>query len=155
MSRRSGGVGRGSRGWLRPGARSGRGGEKRREGFAPALREVGEGGEGGGRVGALVAADRRRPADLAEMLDRWLRPRFTAQLMVLARNARKAAAYSPAPVEIPPLRTRRDELDRLILELEAEAVRRLGIEAHALELTPAHGTLSESDQVGYCPTSDR
>jgi hypothetical protein len=85
--------------------------------------------------GTVGIDDRRRPADLVEMLDRWRRPEAAAQLMVLAKNPRKAEAYTPAPVEIPPLRTRRDELDRLIAEYEAEAMQRLAIEAP--ELTPA------------------
>lgn len=87
------------------------------------------------RDGTVCIDDQRRPRDLAAMLDELHRPGCTAQLMVLARSLRKADVYTPAPVEIPPLRTRRDELDRLILEYEALAVQRLGIAP--LELTPA------------------
>lgn len=49
-------------------------------------------------------------------------------MMVLARNARKAAVYTPAPVVIPPLRDRQEEIERLILEYEAEAAHRLGVD---------------------------
>lgn len=87
------------------------------------------------RDGTVCIDDQRRPGDLAEMLEELHRPGCTAQLMVLARSARKAEIYTPSPVVIPPLRARRDELERLVLEYEAEAVRRLGI--GALELTPA------------------
>jgi hypothetical protein len=85
--------------------------------------------------GTVCIDDRKRPADLAEMLHDLHRPGCTAQLMVLARNARKAEMYTAAPVVIPPLRSRPDELERLIKEYEAEAVQRLGISP--LELTPA------------------
>ena len=84
--------------------------------------------------GTVCIDDRKRPADLAEMLHELHRPGCTAQLIVLARNARKAEMYSVAPVMIPPLRSRRDELERLIREYEAEAVQRLGLSP--LELTP-------------------
>jgi hypothetical protein len=87
------------------------------------------------RDGTVCIDDQRRPGDLDEMLDELHRPGRTAQLMVLAKNARHAGVYTPAPVVIPPLRSRRDELERLILEYEVEAVRRLGIDA--LELTPS------------------
>jgi len=87
------------------------------------------------RDGTICIDDQRRPGDLVEMLDALHRPGHTAQLMVLARNARKGDVYSSAPVVIPPLRSRRDELERIIMEYEADAVRRLGIDA--LELTPA------------------
>jgi hypothetical protein len=85
--------------------------------------------------GTVCIDDQRRPKDLAEMLEELHRPGCTAQLMVLARNARKGDVYTPAPVVIPPLRARRDEMERLIMEYEAEAVRRLGLDT--LELTPA------------------
>ncbi len=85
------------------------------------------------RDGTICIDDQRRPRDLAAMLDELHRPGHTAQLMVLARDARKAEVYTPAPVVIPPLRSRRDELERLIREYEAEASQRLGL--GALELT--------------------
>ncbi len=85
--------------------------------------------------GTACIDDRRRPADLVEMLDRWRRPEVAAQLMVLAKDKRRAEAYTPAPVEIPPLASRRDELDRLLAEYEAEAMQRLGV--NAPPLTPA------------------
>jgi len=85
--------------------------------------------------GTVCIDDQRRPGDLARMLEALHRPGRTAQLVVLARNARRADVYTPAPVVIPPLRSRRDELERLILEYEAEAARRLGIST--VELTPA------------------
>ena len=84
--------------------------------------------------GTVCIDDGRRPPDLVETLDAWRRPGCTARLMVLARNARKADVYTPVPVVIPPLRSRREEMERLIMEYEAEAVQRLGIEA--VELTP-------------------
>jgi hypothetical protein len=87
------------------------------------------------RDGTICLDDQRRPRDLPEMLDVLHRPGRTAQLMVLARDARKAEVYTPAPIVIPPLRSRRDELDRLIVDYAAEAVQRLGL--GALELTPA------------------
>ena len=87
------------------------------------------------RDGTICIDDRRRPRDLPEMLDELHRSGRTAQLMVLARNARKAEVYTPAPVVIPPLRSRRDELARIITEYEAEVSQRLGL--GALELTPA------------------
>ena len=87
------------------------------------------------RDGTVCIDDQRRPSDLLEMLDIWRRPGSTAQVMVLAKNLRKADVYATYPMEIPSLRTRRDELDRLIMEYEAEAVQRLG--AGELALTPA------------------
>ncbi len=87
------------------------------------------------RDGTICIDDQRRPRDLAALLDELHRPGRTAQLMVLARSPRKGDVYTPAPVVIPPLRSRRDELERLVLSYEAEAVQRLGLDA--LELTPA------------------
>ena len=87
------------------------------------------------RDGTICIDDQRRPGDLLAMLEELHRPGHTAQLMVLARSPRKADVYTPAPVVIPPLRSRRDELERLVMESEAEAVRRLGLAT--LELTPA------------------
>ncbi|HWO20493.1 MAG TPA: FHA domain-containing protein [Kofleriaceae bacterium] len=87
------------------------------------------------RDGTVCIDDQRRPRDLTAMLEELHRPGHTAQLMVLARNPRKADVYTPAPVVIPQLHSRRDELDRLVSEYEAEAVQRLGITT--LELTPA------------------
>jgi hypothetical protein len=54
---------------------------------------------------------------------------------MISDDQENAEVYTPAPVVIPPLRSRQDELERLILEYEVEAVRRLGIDP--LELTPA------------------
>lgn len=87
------------------------------------------------RDGTVCIDDRRRPRDLVPMLEELQRPGCLAQLMVLAKSPRKADVYTLAPVVIPPLRTRRDELERITMEYEVEAVRRLGIEP--LELTPA------------------
>jgi hypothetical protein len=85
--------------------------------------------------GTICIDDQRRPPDLVEMLYQLRQPECPAQLIVLTRNAHKAELYSVAPVVIPPLRTRREEIDRLIMEYEAEAVQRLGVDP--LTLTPA------------------
>lgn len=85
--------------------------------------------------GTVCIDDRRRPSDLIAMLDELHRRGRTTQLMVLAKNSHKAEVYTKAPVVIPPLRTRRDEIERLVMEYEVEAVRRLGIDT--LELTSA------------------
>lgn len=77
------------------------------------------------RDGTVCIDDQRRPSDLLEMLDVWRRPGSSAQVMVLAKNLRKADVYATYPMEIPSLRTRRDELDQLITEYEEEAVQRL------------------------------
>jgi FHA domain-containing protein len=84
--------------------------------------------------GTVCIDDRKRPSDLLAMLDELHRRGRTTQLMVLAKNPYKAEVYTKAPVVIPPLRTRRDEIETLVMEYELEAVRRLGIDA--LELTP-------------------
>lgn len=83
--------------------------------------------------GTVCIDDRRRPADLVLALEEWRRPACAAQLVILAKNARKAEVYTPAPVVIPPLRSRREELDRIVFEYEWEAVQRLGLDA--MELT--------------------
>jgi hypothetical protein len=88
-----------------------------------------------GKNGTVCIDEQRRPKDLVEMLGELHRRNRTTLLMVLARNARKAELYTPAPIVIPSLRSRRDEIPQLIMEYEAEAVRRLGIET--IELTPA------------------
>jgi hypothetical protein len=87
------------------------------------------------RDGTVCIDDGRRPADLARALEVWHRPECAARMMVLARNARKADVYTPAPVVIPPLRSRRDEVERLVVEYEADAAHRLGISG--VELSPA------------------
>lgn len=88
--------------------------------------------------GTICIDDARRPRDLVALLDEWRRPTCAAQLVVLAKRARRAAVYTPAPVVVPPLSERREEVERLIAEYEAEAVQRLGVAG--LELAPVQRT---------------
>jgi hypothetical protein len=87
----------------------------------------------GGTV--CIYDDRRSPPDLDELLRAIRRPACRAQLVVCARNARKAAVFHAAPIVIPGLGARQADLERIIEEYEVDAARRLGIEP--LELSPA------------------
>ncbi len=87
----------------------------------------------GGTV--CIYDDRRCPPDVSEMLHVFRQPACRAQLVVCAKNARKAEVFSAAPIVVPPLGSRKADLDRIIDEYAIDAARRLGIEP--LDLTPA------------------
>jgi hypothetical protein len=87
----------------------------------------------GGTV--CIYDDRRCPPDVEEMLRAFRTPACRAQLVVCAKNPRKAEVFSAAPIVIPALGARKADLERIIEEYAIDAAWRLGIEP--LEFAPA------------------
>jgi FHA domain len=61
------------------------------------------------------------PPDLTNLMREIRLPRCQAQLVVCAERATEAQLYNAAPIVIPPLVARRNELDRIIQEYASEA----------------------------------
>ena len=85
-------------------------------------------------VGGTVCIydDRRCPPDVAELLRELQQPTCRAQLVVCSKHADKAAIFNSAPVVIPPLGSRKAELERIIEGYANDAARRLGLTTFAL-----------------------
>ncbi|MBX3160135.1 MAG: FHA domain-containing protein [Deltaproteobacteria bacterium] len=72
--------------------------------------------------GSLCLRGRRLPSDFAEVRAASQDPQHRVQLIICTHDSNDAARCSGTAIEIPPLSTRRAELDRIIHEYGADAV---------------------------------
>ncbi len=82
--------------------------------------------------GTVCLSTKLPPPDLTELLDAIRRPDCLTQLVVCSESARDAERWGAAPVVIPPLASRKDEIDHISQEYAAEAAASLGMEEHRL-----------------------
>ncbi len=71
--------------------------------------------------GTVCLLHRNLPSDLDEMLEELRRPECQTQLVTCTASIRDAELFAAAPVIIPPLASRKAEIDQIIQEYAAEA----------------------------------
>lgn len=72
------------------------------------------------------------PSDLQHLLGALRRPECQTQLVVCSERARDAELFNASPVIIPPLASRKDEIERIIQEYATDAAGTLGMDEHGL-----------------------
>lgn len=76
--------------------------------------------------GSLCVRSRRLPADFAQVVERLRDPTSQVQLIICAEGPRECERCRVAPIAIPPLASRADEIDRIIHEYAHDAMAELG-----------------------------
>lgn len=105
--------------------------------------------------GTICLDNRHLPGDLVPMLDVLRDPVSPTQtlVIVLSNYVRKTDLLTPTPFIIPPLATRKHEIDRLIVECEAVAARRLGVQRLELTREQRRWIREESETLAELQTS--
>jgi hypothetical protein len=82
--------------------------------------------------GTVCLSTRYPPADLRSLMRGFRRPECQTQLIVCSDQATDAELFNAAPIVIPPLSARKEELDRIIDEYAVDAAGPLGLGDHWL-----------------------
>lgn len=82
--------------------------------------------------GTVCLATKHLPSDLRHLMRGLRRPECQTQLVVCAERAEDAELFNAAPIVIPPLTSRKEEIDRVIEEYAADAATRFGLGDHWL-----------------------
>lgn len=100
---------------------------RRRKGDTPGSTISGVAAVEAAAGGTVCLLHKDLPSDLDDMLDRLRRPACQTQLVTCAVRTRDAELFAATPVIIPPLTSRRAEIDRIIDEYATEAAAAMGI----------------------------
>jgi pSer/pThr/pTyr-binding forkhead associated (FHA) protein len=76
--------------------------------------------------GSLCVRGHRLPKDFADLIAALRAPSSRVQLVVCAPDPAECAQFLSVPIDVPPLASRADELDRIIMEYGADATDELG-----------------------------
>jgi hypothetical protein len=82
--------------------------------------------------GTVCLMSRHLPSDLRDLMRGFRRPECQTQLVVCSERANEAEVFNVAPIVVPPLASRKDELDRLIEEYARDAAGPLELGPHWL-----------------------
>jgi len=82
--------------------------------------------------GTVCLTARHLPSDLRDLMRGLRRPECQTQLVVCSERAGEAEVFNAAPIVVPPLASRKEEIDRLIDEYAREAAGLLGLGQHWL-----------------------
>jgi hypothetical protein len=82
--------------------------------------------------GTVCLTARHLPSDLRSLMQGLRRPECQTQLVVCYERAREPELFNAAPIVIPPLVSRKDEINRLIEEYARDAAGLLGLGKHWL-----------------------
>jgi len=94
---------------------------------SPANHESGLRGLAAATGGSLCVRSHRLPRDLREVITRLRDPGAQVQLVVCTPAPESGAPFVAAPITVPPLAIREDELDRIIAEYAEDATVELGV----------------------------
>lgn len=82
--------------------------------------------------GTVCLSTRSLPSDLHSLMRGLRRPECQTQLVVCSERAEDAELFNSAPIVIPPLASRKDEIDRIIQEYAVDAAGPLDLGEHWL-----------------------
>jgi len=82
--------------------------------------------------GTVCLSTKHLPSDLRDLMRGLRRPECQTQLAVCSESAEDAELFNAAPIVIPPLTSRKDEIDRIISEYAVDAAGPLGMGEHWL-----------------------
>jgi hypothetical protein len=82
--------------------------------------------------GTICLSTKRLPSDLKSLMRGLRRPECQTQLVVCSERAEEAELFNAAPIVIPPLPARREEIERIIQEYAVDAAGPLDLGEHWL-----------------------